>query len=84
MSAVCQSGVGRLHRLRWRSESALRGLQTQQPERDEFKALIFVCGLRSHRDFEIRTRLLSKLETDAATLTVDTLATEYQRLLNLK
>lgn len=51
---------------------------------NEFKALIFVCGLRSHRDSEIRTRLLSKLETDAATLTVDTLATECQRLLNLK
>ncbi|KAG5881178.1 hypothetical protein JTB14_013605 [Gonioctena quinquepunctata] len=29
---------------------------------DQFKSLIFICGLHSVRDAEIRTRLLSKVE----------------------
>ncbi|VDK71328.1 unnamed protein product [Dibothriocephalus latus] len=34
---------------------------------DQFKCLIFVSALRSRRDAEIRTRLLSKVEQDPKT-----------------
>ncbi|CAH8430770.1 unnamed protein product [Dicrocoelium dendriticum] len=50
---------------------------------DQFKCLIFICGLHSPRDAEIRTRLLSKLEQDQQ-MTLQTITTECQRLLNLK
>ncbi|XP_062711283.1 uncharacterized protein K02A2.6-like [Aedes albopictus] len=52
---------------------------------DQFKGLIFVCGLQSSKDADVRTRLLSKLEADtAATVNLETLVTECQRLSNLK
>ena len=50
---------------------------------DQFKCLIFVAGLQSSRDADIRTRLLNKIEQDAE-LTLQKLTTECQRLLNLK
>ncbi|XP_062542302.1 uncharacterized protein K02A2.6-like [Armigeres subalbatus] len=52
---------------------------------DQFKSLIFTCGLRSSKDADIRTRLLSKLEANAADeSTLESLITECQRLQNLK
>ncbi|XP_058456714.1 uncharacterized protein LOC131434084 [Malaya genurostris] len=52
---------------------------------DQFKALIFICGLQASKDADVRTRLLSKLETDAAAMVnLETLVTECQRLSNLK
>ncbi|XP_055528889.1 uncharacterized protein K02A2.6-like [Wyeomyia smithii] len=52
---------------------------------DQFKGLIFVCGLQSSRDADVRTRLLSKLEADTATtVNLESLVTECQRLSNLK
>ncbi|XP_062553982.1 LOW QUALITY PROTEIN: uncharacterized protein K02A2.6-like [Armigeres subalbatus] len=52
---------------------------------DQFKSLIFTCGLRSSKDADIRTRLLSKLEANAADeCTLESLITECQRLQNLK
>lgn len=50
---------------------------------DQFKCLIFVMGLSSKSDFDIRIKLLSKLDTDS-NITLDTLTCEYNRLLNLK
>ncbi|XP_053699045.1 uncharacterized protein K02A2.6-like [Sabethes cyaneus] len=52
---------------------------------DQFKALIFVCGLQSSKETEVRARLLSKLESDAGKETnLEVLITECQRLSNLK
>ena len=50
---------------------------------DQFKCLIFVCGLQSSSDAEIRTRLLSKLEQDPQ-MTLQNITNECQILLNLK
>ncbi|XP_017484186.1 PREDICTED: uncharacterized protein K02A2.6-like [Rhagoletis zephyria] len=50
---------------------------------DQFKCLVFVMGLKSEGDFDIRTKMLSKLDTDTA-LTLDGLSKECQRLINLK
>lgn len=49
---------------------------------EQFKCLMFVCGLKAEGDAEIRTRLLSKIEEQQVTL--QQLSEECQRLLNLK
>lgn len=49
---------------------------------DQFKCLVYFCGLKSENDAEIRTRLLSKIEEQDVTL--QQLSDECQRLLNLK
>ncbi|XP_053699347.1 uncharacterized protein K02A2.6-like [Sabethes cyaneus] len=52
---------------------------------DQFKSLIFICGLRSPKDVDIRTRLLSKLENNAeGECNLESLIAECQRLQNLK
>ena len=50
---------------------------------DQFKCLIFIAGLQSPNDADIRPRLLSMPEQDRD-LAVQTLTTECQRLLKLK
>ncbi|XP_038116710.1 uncharacterized protein K02A2.6-like [Culex quinquefasciatus] len=50
---------------------------------DEFKCLVYVCGLKSGSDAEIRTRLLSKIEENT-NVTLQQLSDECQRLLNLQ
>ncbi|CAI2738976.1 unnamed protein product [Dicrocoelium dendriticum] len=50
---------------------------------DQFKTLIFVCGLRSPKDAEIRTRLLSRLECNPD-ISLQDLVQECERLLTLK
>ena len=50
---------------------------------DQFKCLIFVCGLQSSGDTDIRTRLLNKIEQEPD-INLRVLTTECQRLLNLK
>ncbi|XP_053698478.1 uncharacterized protein K02A2.6-like [Sabethes cyaneus] len=50
---------------------------------DDFKCLIFVCGLHAKQDAEIRTSLLSKLEGNKK-LTMNDLTAECHRILNLK
>ncbi|XP_058465077.1 uncharacterized protein K02A2.6-like [Malaya genurostris] len=49
----------------------------------QFKCLMFVCGLKSERDSETRTRLLSRIEENN-NLTLEQLSNECQRLINLK
>lgn len=50
---------------------------------DEFKCLIFIMGLRSNTDIEIRTKLLSKMEGKDS-INLDKLLTEYQGIISLK
>ena len=50
---------------------------------DQFKCLIFIAGLQSPNDADIRTRLLYMLEQDRD-IAVQTLTTECQRLIKLK
>ncbi|XP_053690842.1 uncharacterized protein K02A2.6-like [Sabethes cyaneus] len=50
---------------------------------EQFKCLMFVCGLKSECDAEARTRLLSKIEENND-VTLEQLSNECQRILNLK
>ena len=50
---------------------------------DQFKCLIFIAGLYSPDDSEIRSRLLVKLETDEK-VTIQDLTAECNRLLKLR
>nr|VZI25908.1 unnamed protein product [Spirometra erinaceieuropaei] len=50
---------------------------------DQFKCLIFICGLQSPKDADIRTRLLSKVQ-QSNSITLQELAAECQTLINLK
>ena len=59
------------------------GFELAKLDENTFKCLIFVCGLKSARDGDVRTRLLSKLETEP-NLTVEKLASDANSLLNLK
>ncbi|XP_018317261.1 uncharacterized protein K02A2.6-like [Mycetomoellerius zeteki] len=51
---------------------------------NQFKCLIFVCGLRSPIDADIRIKLLNLIDSKLDTLTIEDLTVECQRLLNLK
>ncbi|BHF69110.1 hypothetical protein SprV_0301215200 [Sparganum proliferum] len=50
---------------------------------DQFKCLIYICGLQSRKDADIRTRLLSKVHQNKS-VTLQELAAECQTLINLK
>ena len=50
---------------------------------DMFKGLIFIQGLTSPSEKEVRTRLLTKMEEDQK-ITLQSLAEECQRILNLR
>lgn len=45
---------------------------------DQFKCLIYVMGLKSQSDLDIRTKLLEKLEKEHTTISLDTLISEYE------
>ncbi|XP_062715677.1 uncharacterized protein K02A2.6-like [Aedes albopictus] len=53
---------------------------------DQFKCLVFVCGLKGHSYTDIRARLLSRIEgeTPENPVTLQNLIDDYQRLINLK
>lgn len=50
---------------------------------EQFKCLIFVCGLRDEADVEFRTRLLGKID-DRIDTTLESLTADCQRIANLK
>ncbi|BHF78836.1 hypothetical protein SprV_0602195100 [Sparganum proliferum] len=50
---------------------------------DQFKCLIFICGLQSPKDADIRTHLLSKVQQNN-TITLQELSAKCQTLINLK
>lgn len=63
--------------------SQCENFQLKSLTEDQFKCLIFVAGLQSPNDADIRTRLLSMLDQDRD-ISVQTLTTECQRLIKLK
>ncbi|XP_055604914.1 uncharacterized protein K02A2.6-like [Uranotaenia lowii] len=50
---------------------------------DQFKCLMFVCGLKAENDAEMRTRLLSRIE-ERNDISLEQVSDECQRLLNIK
>ncbi|XP_062539115.1 uncharacterized protein LOC134207407 [Armigeres subalbatus] len=52
-------------------------------DEEQFKCLLFVCGLRSEVDSEIRTRLLTRIEENTS-VTLEHISDECQRLLSIK
>ncbi|XP_058444447.1 uncharacterized protein K02A2.6-like [Malaya genurostris] len=50
---------------------------------EQFKCLIYVCGLRSSKDAEIRMRLINKLN-EAADITLQQIVEQCNSLVNLK
>lgn len=49
---------------------------------DQFKCLVFICGLHG-KDVDIRTRLLAKLESEEA-ITLSSITNECEKILTLK
>lgn len=47
---------------------------------EQFKCLIFVMGLKSQSDLDIRTKLLTKLDSEHSTITLDKLITHFDRI----
>ncbi len=50
---------------------------------DQFKSLIFIIGLKSQQDDDIRTKLLYKIEEDDK-ITLEKITKEYSKLVKLK
>ena len=50
---------------------------------DQFKCLMFVCGLTNSRDFDIRTKLLTLIETKTD-IKISDLTTKCVRILKLE
>ncbi|XP_058448351.1 uncharacterized protein K02A2.6-like [Malaya genurostris] len=50
---------------------------------EQFKSLIFVCGLKSSRDSDIRMRLITKLN-DTSEISLEKVVEECKNLVNLK
>ncbi|XP_062558020.1 uncharacterized protein K02A2.6-like [Armigeres subalbatus] len=54
----------------------------QELKEDQFKCLIFVCGLKSPKDSDIRMRLLSRM--NEGDMTLERIVEECKSLINLK
>nr|CAJ00233.1 TPA: gag-pol polyprotein [Schistosoma mansoni] len=55
----------------------------QEMSSDQFKCLIFVCGLQSPVDADIRTRTLTRIEQDP-NISLQSVSEDCQRMVNLK
>lgn len=55
----------------------------QELKEDQFKCLIFVCGLKSPKDSDIRMRLLSRMN-ETSDMTLEKIVEECKSLINLK
>ncbi|XP_055527429.1 uncharacterized protein K02A2.6-like [Wyeomyia smithii] len=55
----------------------------QELQEEKFKCLIFLCGLKSSKDYDIRMRLLSKIN-DTNDITLEKVVEECKSLINLK
>lgn len=61
---------------------ACEDFQSAKLSSDQFKCLIFIMGMKSRSDLDVRTKLLSKLSTDHEKMSLDDLCDVYERLLN--
>lgn len=48
---------------------------------EQFKCLIYISGMKSKSDTDVRTKLLSKLDTEHDQITLERVADEYDRLM---
>lgn len=55
----------------------------QELTEEQFKGLIFVCGLKSQKDSDIRMRLLSRMN-ETSDMTLEKIVDECKSLINLK
>ena len=51
---------------------------------DQFKCLTLVMGLKPTTEYDIRIKLLNKLEKESDKITLDLLSAVCQRIINLK
>lgn len=65
---------------------ACEDFEFQKLKIDQFKCLIFICGLKAPRYADVRARLLSRIEAETPdnAVTLQKLIEEFQRLENLK
>ena len=66
-----------------RLNKACVGFELGKLTEEQFKCLLFVCGLKSGHDVDFRTRLLARIE-DKADITLQQLSAECGRIVNLK
>lgn len=64
-------------------DSQCEWLQLSEMTADQFKCLVFVCGVMSSVDADIRTRILFRIETDLH-ISLQSVSGEYQRIASLK
>nr|AAX30452.1 SJCHGC03740 protein [Schistosoma japonicum] len=50
---------------------------------NQFKCLVFVCGLKSPADADVRTTIFTRIEADPH-ITLQSVSEECQRIVNLK
>ena len=69
-----------------RVNKCCESFELEKLTKDQFKRLIFVCGLQSSNDIEIRNRMLNLIDSipDDDTTGLDKLVIEYQRITTLK
>lgn len=58
--------------------------QILQITADQFKCLIFVCGMRSPTDADISIKLLNLIDSKPDSVKIEDLTMKCQRLVNLK
>lgn len=51
---------------------------------NQLKCLLYVTGMKSSSDMELRTKLLAKLDSEHASITLERLSDDYERLVNIK
>lgn len=66
-----------------RVNKACVDFKLQELKEEQFKSLIFVCGLKSQKDADIRMRLLSKIN-ETQDITLEKIVEECTSLMNLK
>ena len=78
-----QKGQGKLHYIHVGHEQSLRRFIRSELSANNFKCLIFVQGLISANDAEIKCRVLNKLENQP-NLTLQQIAEDCQRFVSVR
>ncbi|XP_065080284.1 uncharacterized protein LOC135703109 [Ochlerotatus camptorhynchus] len=86
LKTIFGSPVSTFHR-RYQCLQTAKGenedFKLQELKEDQFKSLIFVCGLRSSKYADIRMRLLSKIN-ETQDITLEKIVEECKSMINLK